>query len=68
MQKQPLRLGVDVAGTCAEAVLGRGCDLFSTKVLPPYSAPEEAIIKGMACICKLMSASTPPPQKPISNP
>ena len=35
MQKQPLRLGVDVAGTCADAVLGRGCDLFSTKVLPP---------------------------------
>ena len=56
MQKQPLRLGVDVAGTCADAALGRGCDLFSTKVCPPYSAPEETIIKGMACICKLMSA------------
>ena len=51
MQKQSVRLGVDIGGTFTDVVLERGCDLFSTKVLTTYSAPEEAIVEGMARVC-----------------
>ena len=51
MQKQPVRLGVDIGGTFTDVVLERGDDLFSTKVLTTYSAPEEAIVEGMARVC-----------------
>ena len=51
MQKQSVRLGVDIGGTFTDVVLERGEDLFSTKVLTTYSAPEEAIVKGMARVC-----------------
>jgi len=51
MQKQSVRLGVDIGGTFTDVVLERGEDLFSTKVLTTYSAPEEAIVEGMARVC-----------------
>ena len=51
MQKQAVRLGVDIGGTFTDVVLERGGALFSTKVLTTYRAPEEAIVEGMARVC-----------------
>ena len=51
MQKQTVRLGVDIGGTFTDVVLERGGALFSTKVLTTYRAPEEAIVEGMARVC-----------------
>lgn len=51
MQKQAVRLGVDIGGTFTDVVLERGDALFSTKVLTTYRAPEEAIVEGMARVC-----------------
>ena len=51
MQKQAVRLGVDIGGTFTDVVLERGSALFSTKVLTTYRAPEEAIVEGMARVC-----------------
>ena len=51
MQKQAVRLGVDIGGTFTDVVLERGGALFSTKVLTTYHAPEEAIVEGMARVC-----------------
>ena len=38
MQKQSVRLGVDIGGTFTDVVLERGEDLFSTKVLTTICA------------------------------
>jgi len=41
------RLGVDIGGTFTDVVLEVGDQLYSTKVLTTYQAPEDAIIDGM---------------------
>ena len=41
------RLGVDIGGTFTDVVLEKGGEVFSTKVLTTYAAPENAIINGM---------------------
>ena len=51
MKDTSIRLGVDIGGTFTDVVLENGADLFSTKVLTTYSAPEDAIIDGMHQVC-----------------
>ena len=46
MQKQTVRLGVDIGGTFTDVVLERGCDLFSTKVLPPLQRARRGDCRG----------------------
>ena len=46
-----IRLGVDIGGTFTDVVLEIGSDLYSTKVLTTYIAPEDAIISGMKQVC-----------------
>ncbi len=46
------RLGVDIGGTFTDVVLEVGDELFSTKVLTTYTAPEDAIIDGMHQVLK----------------
>ena len=50
--KQDLRLAVDIGGTFTDVVLEVGQQLFSTKVLTTYTAPEDAIIDGLAQVCE----------------
>jgi N-methylhydantoinase A len=45
------RLGVDIGGTFTDVVLEIGRQLYSTKVLTTYAAPEDAIIDGMRQVC-----------------
>jgi len=54
------RLGVDIGGTFTDVVLEKDDELFSTKVLTTYSAPEEAIIEGLRQVCD--KANTEPSQ------
>lgn len=51
MKKSTIRLGVDIGGTFTDVVLEKDDQLFSTKVLTTYVAPEIAIIEGMAEVC-----------------
>ena len=51
MQSRSVRLGVDIGGTFTDVVLEIGKDVFTTKVLTTYVAPENAIIDGMAQVC-----------------
>ncbi len=51
MKTASTRLGVDIGGTFTDVVLERKGDLFSTKVLTTYAAPEDAIIDGMHQVC-----------------
>jgi len=46
------RLGVDIGGTFTDVVLEVGDELFSTKVLTTYKAPEDAIVDGMQQVLK----------------
>jgi len=46
------RLGVDIGGTFTDVVLEVGTDLYSTKVLTTYSAPENAIVDGLQQVCE----------------
>ena len=46
----PVRLGADIGGTFTDIVLEVGCEMFSTKVLTNYHAPEQAILDGMATV------------------
>jgi N-methylhydantoinase A len=46
-----VRLGVDIGGTFTDVVLERDAQLFSTKVLTTYTAPEDAILEGIAQVC-----------------
>lgn len=44
------RVGVDIGGTFTDVALELGGELFSTKVLTDYTAPERAIIKGVSIV------------------
>jgi N-methylhydantoinase A len=44
-------LGVDIGGTFTDVVLETPAGMYSTKVLTTYSAPEDAILDGMAQVC-----------------
>jgi N-methylhydantoinase A len=44
-------LGVDIGGTFTDVVLEVAGDMYSTKVLTTYSAPEDAILDGLAQVC-----------------
>ncbi len=46
-----LKLGVDIGGTFTDVVLEAGNVMHSTKVLTTYTAPEDAIIKGIHQVC-----------------
>jgi len=52
MSRQEVRLGVDIGGTFTDVVLEIGEATFSTKVLTTYAAPENAIIDGVAQVCR----------------
>lgn len=49
---QTVKLGVDIGGTFTDVVLEIDNRLFSTKVLTTYSAPENAILEGIASVCQ----------------
>ena len=51
MKKRAIRLGADIGGTFTDVVLEKGAEIFSTKVLTTYAAPETAIIDGMHQVC-----------------
>ncbi len=52
-----LNLGVDIGGTFTDVVLEAGGRLHSTKVLTTHAAPEDAILDGMARVCRKAGAS-----------
>lgn len=58
MTSSMIRLGVDIGGTFTDVVLEQGEQLFSTKVLTTYSAPEEAILDGIAQVCAKADVET----------
>ncbi len=45
---EQIRLGVDIGGTFTDVAVEIGEELFSTKALTNYQAPEQAIIDGVA--------------------
>lgn len=45
--EKQVRLGVDIGGTFTDVAMEIGSELFSTKVLTTYSAPEQAILDGI---------------------
>lgn len=47
LNNQPVRVGVDIGGTFTDVALEIGVELFTTKVLTDYTAPERAILKGL---------------------
>ncbi len=51
MAQSSIRLGADIGGTFTDVVLEKNGEVFSTKVLTTYSAPETAIIDGMHQVC-----------------
>ena len=51
MNSSSHRLGVDIGGTFTDVVLEVGTELYSTKVLTTYTAPEDAIIDGLHQVC-----------------
>jgi N-methylhydantoinase A len=51
MKSSSIRLGVDIGGTFTDVVLEKNGEVFSTKVLTTYTAPENAIIDGMHQVC-----------------
>ena len=51
MTKKIGRLGVDIGGTFTDVVLEIAGEMFSTKVLTTYAAPEDAIVDGMHKVC-----------------
>ena len=44
-------LGVDIGGTFTDVVLELGSATYSAKVLTTYTAPEDAILDGLAQVC-----------------
>ncbi|MEM7208501.1 MAG: hydantoinase/oxoprolinase family protein [Pseudomonadota bacterium] len=52
------RLGVDIGGTFTDVVLEHNDELFSTKVLTTYTAPEEAILDGLRQVCQQAQIQT----------
>ncbi|MEE9336324.1 MAG: hydantoinase/oxoprolinase family protein [Granulosicoccaceae bacterium] len=51
MATSRIRLGADIGGTFTDVVLEKNSELFSTKVLTTYSAPENAILEGLQQVC-----------------
>ena len=51
MTRSNWRLGVDIGGTFTDVVLEGNTEIFSTKVLTTYDAPENAILDGLAQVC-----------------
>ncbi len=51
MERQSIRMGVDIGGTFTDVVLEVGGNRYSTKVLTTYAAPEDAIVEGMKRVC-----------------
>lgn len=49
---KPVRLGVDIGGTFTDVAMEIGEELFSTKLLTNYSAPEQAILDGVLRVAK----------------
>lgn len=52
MKSSSIRLGADIGGTFTDVVLEKDGEVFSTKVLTTYAAPENAIIDGMHQVCE----------------
>ena len=48
--KQDIRLGADIGGTFTDIALDLRGDIYSTKVLTNYSAPEQAILDGIRIV------------------
>lgn len=48
MQKQAVRLSVEIGGTFTDVILKRVGTLLSTKVLATFNPPEKAIVEGLA--------------------
>ncbi len=57
MADRSARLGVDIGGTFTDVVLETGGAMHSAKVLTTYAAPENAIIDGMAQVCRAAGIS-----------
>lgn len=49
---QDIRLGSDIGGTFTDIALDVRGEMYSTKVLTNYSAPEQAILDGMEIVTK----------------
>ncbi len=58
MTSSMIRLGVDIGGTFTDVVLEKDDQLFSSKVLTTYGAPEEAILEGIAQVCAKADVET----------
>jgi len=52
-----IRLGADIGGTFTDIALDVHGTLHSTKVLTNYSAPEQAILDGIALVCQQANIS-----------
>jgi N-methylhydantoinase A len=50
MTTQDIRLGADIGGTFTDIVLDVRGEVFSAKVLTNYTAPEQAILDGIAIV------------------
>ena len=50
VNNKSVRVGVDIGGTFTDVALEVGTELFTTKVLTDYTAPERAILKGLGQI------------------
>jgi len=57
MLNSGIRLGADIGGTFTDVVLEVGDEMYSTKVLTTYAAPESAIIEGMHRVCRLANVA-----------
>ncbi len=51
MAAEQIKFGADIGGTFTDAVLEVRGQLFSTKVLTTYAAPEDAILDGLRQVC-----------------
>lgn len=51
-RERTIRLGADIGGTFTDIVLDVRGTIHSTKVLTTYSAPEQAILDGLAVVCR----------------
>ena len=49
---QTIRLGADIGGTFTDIALECRGQMFSTKVLTNYAAPEQAILDGIAIVTR----------------
>ena len=55
MSKRTVKLGADIGGTFTDVVIDVDGQIFSTKVLTTYSAPEDAILDGIGQVCEKAS-------------